>query len=124
MPAPHLAPVSLTVDQPTIDRYARLTQDPNPIHLDAAFAAGTEMGGIIAHGTLSMNLLWLALGRSFGPARLAGATLDIRFVRPVRVGDVVTTEGVPAEAAGSWRVRVVNQRGEPVIEGHARLPED
>lgn len=123
MPPHRLAETSLHVTQARIDRYARLTGDPNPIHLDAGFAATTEMGGIIAHGTLSMNLLWQALEATFGADGTAGICLDIRFVRPVRVDDTVTAAGEPADEAGVWQVRVVNQAGETVIDGHAYLPD-
>lgn len=123
MPPLRLAGTSLKVTQARIDRYARLTGDPNPIHLDAAFAATTGMGGIIAHGTLSMNLLWQALEATFGADGIAGICLDIRFVRPVRVDDVVTASGEPADEPGVWQVRVANQAGEAVIDGHAYLPD-
>lgn len=116
-----LQPVSLKITQPRINAYARITCDPNPIHLDADFAAGTEMRGIIAHGTLSLNLLWRALARTFGPDACAGAELDVRFVRPVRVDDVVTAAGTRDVADPTrYSVQVTNQAGEPVITGWAR----
>jgi acyl dehydratase len=120
--ATSLAEVTLEVTQPRIDLYAVVTQDPNPIHIDPAFAATTEMGGIIAHGTLSMNLLWSALARTFGPDGAADALLDIRFVRPVRVGDRVTAGGAKSPSDGRrWRVWVRNQNGEDVIAGSLEL---
>ena len=124
MPPRRLQPRSLNVTQARIDRYARLTADPNPIHLDAAFAATTEMAGIVAHGTLSMNLLWQALEATFGQDAALGAVLDIRFLRPVRVGDRVTAEGEPDQDPGLWQVRVVDRAGRIVIAGTARLSSD
>ena len=115
---------SLAVDQAKIDLYADITDDYNPIHVDPAFAAKTEMGGVIAHGTMSMNLIWQSLKKTFGQAALAGAALEMRFLRPVRPGDVVTASGKSApDAPGNWQVWVANQRGENVIEGTLRIPE-
>ena len=114
--------VSLTVDQAKVRQYAEITDDFNPIHLDAEFAAKTPMNGVIAHGTMSMNLIWQAITATFGMDAAAGAELDIRFIRPVRLGDVVTAGGEALSDGGGFKVWVRNQTGEPVIEGTATIP--
>ncbi len=112
---------TLDVDQDKINLYAEITGDPNPIHTDPAFAATTEMGAVIAHGTMSANLIWQAARETFGPDVGAGAELDIKFLRPVRVGDRVTAGGEQADD-GAWSVWVRNQNEETVIAGTLRLP--
>ena len=52
-----LQEISLRADRQAILAYAELTGDFNPIHVDPEFAAKTPMGGVIAHGTLSLNLI-------------------------------------------------------------------
>lgn len=117
-----LVTVSLRVDRATIRRYAEITDDFNPIHVDPDFAASTAMGGIIAHGMLSMNLIWQALRATHGDEAARGARLDVRFVRPVRESDTVSVVGCPStNGNGSYDVTVVNQRGEPVITGTLSL---
>jgi 3-hydroxybutyryl-CoA dehydratase len=117
-----LKPVVLTVNREAILRYADITGDHNPIHVDPAFAATTAMGGVIAHGTLSLNLIWQALAVTCGREALQGAALDVRFVKPVRVGDTVQAGGRATDAgAASFDVWVRNQKGENVIEGTGRL---
>ncbi len=118
-----LRSVSMRVDYDAICRYGELTCDPNPIHTDRAFAAGTEMKGIIAQGTLSLGVLWQSLADTFGPERLHDVVLDVRFVRPVRENDLITASGNALDAkAGRFRVQVSNDRGEVVVEGTAELP--
>jgi acyl dehydratase len=113
---------SRTVDFASILNYAEVTRDWNPIHVDPAFAARTPMGGVIAHGTLSLALIWQALRLTLGAQALDRVMLDIRFVRPVRVDDVVTGGGVQrAEAVDVWDVWVKNQKDENVIVGTATL---
>lgn len=117
-----LTSVSKTVDFPTIRAYADLTNDYNPIHVDHEFAAKSPMKGIIAHGTMSMNLIWQSLRKSLGNEAIEGISLEVRFVRPVREDDVVTGGGSEREGApGTFDVWVRNQKGEPVIEGQAVL---
>lgn len=118
-----LTPSSLSVDAARIAHYARLTDDYNPIHTDPAFAATTPMGGIIAHGMLSMNLIWQALAVSLGPDCCEGVTLEIRFTRPVRPGDTVTAGGrrIVGATPPAYEVWVTDQTGTPVIAGTAYL---
>ena len=111
-----LSTISRDIDMSAILDYARITGDFNPIHVDPAFAATTAMGGVIAHGTLSMNLLWQLVSANFGIDACRGASIDIRFARPVRVGDRVTAGGV-SRPDGSYDVWVLNQEGVAVIEG-------
>jgi 3-hydroxybutyryl-CoA dehydratase len=83
----------LTVQPALIAAYAELTNDFNPIHLDPEFAARTPMGGVIAHGTMSIGLIWQSLQRSLGAKAFAGAKLDVRFIKPVRLGEVLVAGG-------------------------------
>ena len=116
-----LLTASKTADFDTIMRYADLTDDYNPLHVDREFAAASPMKGLIAHGTMSLNLIWQALARTLGADRLLGVVLDIRFVRPVREDDTVTGGGdLSADGAG-YNVWVRNQDGEAVIQGVARI---
>jgi acyl dehydratase len=115
-----LAPVRLEVRRDTILAYAEITGDWNPIHVDEAFAARSPMGGVIAHGTMSLNLLMQSIAATLGDDALRRATLDVRFVRPVRVGDTVEAGGQRG-ADGDWEVWVRNAAGEPVIAGSAAI---
>lgn len=118
-----LQPVRLRVDMPAILAYAAITDDFNPIHVDPAFAATTPMGGVIAHGTMSLNLVWQAIALTFGAAAAARSTVDVRFARPVRVGDTVEAGGAEsATTPGTFDVWVCNQDGVAVIEGTATVP--
>lgn len=110
----------LLVERSTIETYAHLTADFNPIHLDDDFAARGILGRIVAHGTLSVNLIWQAAAATLGDQKLCGATLDIRFTRPVYPGDIVEAGGMLAEDA-AFDVFAKNQHDEPVVEGKLRL---
>jgi acyl dehydratase len=118
-----LARVSKIIDRPAIRLYAEISDDFNPIHVDPKFAAATPLGGIIAHGMLSLNLIWQSLRATYGPGSGEGARLDVRFVRPVRENDIVSASGRLRDgAAGVYEVMIENQNGEPVIAGTLTLP--
>jgi acyl dehydratase len=117
-----LQPAMLKVEPETIRAYAELTDDFNPIHLDPVFAAGTPMGGVIAHGTLSICLLWQSLFRTFGAGAFAALDLDIRFVKPVRTGETLTAGGQarPGEPE-CYEVWVRSDDGADRVVGTVRL---
>lgn len=115
-----LSAVTFDVTAEKIALYADITNDYNPIHVDPEFAAQTPMKGIIAHGTMSLALLWQMLRQNFGPERCGRAELDIRFTRPVRIGDRLSASG-SAGSDGCYEVWVANQDDVRVIDGKARL---
>lgn len=116
-----LVTVEKKVDRAAIRLYAEISEDFNPIHVDPEFAATTPMRRIIAHGMLSLNLVWQSLRATYG-ASARGAKLDVRFVRPVHEDDVVSGSGrLKPGSSGVYEVAVTNQKGEPVITGTLTL---
>lgn len=111
-----LTSVTMMVTADRVRRYAELTVDFNPIHTDETFAATTPMRRPIAHGTMSLNLIWRAIELSLGRSALAGASLDVRFVAPVWIGDTVQACGRYL-SEGTYEVWVSNQLGDKTITG-------
>jgi acyl dehydratase len=108
----------ITVTQPMIDDFARLTNDPQWIHVDPERARReSPLGTTIAHGFLTLSLLSSMLEQciSFPTAR-AGYNYGfdkVRFVAPVPVNaqirGVFTIEGVrPIEGGAdvTWHAEV------------------
>ena len=115
----------VTVSKQDILRFAA-EFDPQPFHLDEEAAKETVFKGLAASGwhtaAISMNLALQT--RPFGPHPLLGMGVDdLRWLRPVRPGDVLHLEGEVVELAPS-RARpqgiakikwtAYNQNGEPV----------
>ena len=80
------------VDDRTIEAFGAASGDRNPVHFDDAYAASTRFGGRIAHGMLAASFLSAILGNDLpGPGTIyLGQTL--RFLAPVRPGDLVRCE--------------------------------
>lgn len=88
-----LVDATLDVRQAMLVAYGPLTRDSNPIHLDEVFAATTSYGRRIAHGTLSLNALWLAVDATFSAETATRASIDVRFTAPVFVDERLTGGG-------------------------------
>lgn len=120
-----------TVTDAMLRAFADLTGDHNPVHLDEAVAAKSRFGGRIAHGMLSAGFISAAIAtRLPGPGTIY-LSQSLKFTRPVRIGDTVTTrvevaEVMAAERRVRLRTRCVNQQGKTVVDGEAlvMVPED
>ena len=103
--------------------FAGITGDYNPAHIDEVAASASRFGGRIAHGMLSASFISTVLGtRLPGPGTIY-LEQSLRFTAPVRIGDTVTARVEVAELLPKRRARltttVLNQKGEPVVEGEA-----
>ncbi len=104
------------IDQSRTEAYAALTGDMNPIHLDPDFAATTPVGRPIAHGTLSLARALSELRRFVGETAFLAGRTEVRFLKPVFVGDAVRVVVEP-DATGALRLTVEREDGEAAIAG-------
>ena len=109
-----------------LTRYAGASGDFNPIHQDDEFARAAGMGGVFAHGMLSMGFVAQALTDWAGVGTVR--RLGVRFAALVRLKDTVTCRGrVLAKTSKDDRhlvdleVWAENQRGENVVTGRATV---
>ncbi len=115
-----------TVMSEDVVRFAEITGDFNPVHLDEAAAAKSRFGGRIAHGMLTAGLISATLaGKLPGPGSVYLAQ-TLRFTAPVRIGDTVTTRVEVTELnVPKRRVKLStvcrNQKGEIVVDGEATV---
>lgn len=114
------------IQQIQLTRYAGASGDFNPIHQDDEFAKAAGMGGVFAHGMLSMGFVAQAVSDWAG----AGAVRKIgaRFTALVRLKDVVTCKGTVVSKTSKDDLHLVeleiwaeNQRGEKVVTGRATV---
>jgi len=118
------AELSRDVKSEEITMFVHLVGDRNPVHSDAALMGQTRFGEPIAPGMWTAALVSAVIGtRLPGPGSIY-ASQDLRFVRPVKVGDTITARVEVVElVADRNRVRLkttcTNQRGEDVLSGEA-----
>jgi acyl dehydratase len=98
--------------------------DHNPLHSDRDYAATTAFGERIAPGMWTAGLISAVIGtRLPGPGAVYLAQ-DLRFLKPVRLGDLITARAEvveldPVRNRARLRTVCVNQRGEDVLAGEA-----
>ncbi|OQX36524.1 MAG: 3-hydroxybutyryl-CoA dehydratase [Oceanospirillales bacterium LUC14_002_19_P2] len=106
--------------------FATVSGDYNPVHLDESFAAGTQFGERIAHGMWTGSLISAALAMVMpGPGGIYGGQ-ELKFLRPVKLGDTLTVELEVLEKnerrkKALIRTDVINQHGKAVVKGTAEV---
>ena len=86
-----------TITEEDIDLFAKVSGDYNPIHMDEEYAKKTAFGQRIAHGALTASYISGILGNNLpGPGAIF-THLEMRFRRPVFIGDTVTARAEVTE---------------------------
>ncbi|WP_051273229.1 MaoC family dehydratase [Desulfotruncus alcoholivorax] len=114
-----------TISEYDVYGFAGIVGDFYGVHLDEEFAKKTQYGTRIAQGALSVGLISTVMGYMAKRFPLPGAVsyrYDIKFVKPVFIGDTITAKLELAEKEEDkrrciFKASCVNQRGEVVAEG-------
>ena len=77
----------VAITEETIEAFAALSGDENPIHLNDEYAAETMFDGRVAHGILSAAVVSAALARLSGD--IVYLSQEMSFEKPVYPGETV-----------------------------------
>ena len=120
------ASLTRTLSKDDIALFAVMSGDVNPAHLDERYAETSMFHRIIAHGMWGGALVSAVLGTQLpGPGTIYLGQ-DLRFRKPVGLGDTVTvtvtaSEKRPEKHVVLFDCRCVNQNGDEVITGIAQV---
>lgn len=106
------ASMSKEISHADIVKFAEVSGDVNPVHLDEDYAATTPFGGRIAHGMLSASLISAVVANRLPGPGTVYLDQKLTFRAPVRPGDIV-------EAVVT--VREVQDKGRVVLETECRV---
>lgn len=118
------ARLTMTITAEEIEKFAQLTGDRNPIHMDEDFARKTPFGGRIAHGAMISALFSKLAGTQIpGPGSVV-ISAEFNYKKPALIGDEVTAVLRVKKCRDDKPVvfidcSAVNQAGEVLVEGSA-----
>lgn len=117
-----VATLDYTFYQEDFGRFAALSGDDNPIHVDPQFAARSRFGRTVAHGMLLYGLISSVLSNNF-PA-VEPLEQDLMFPTPTYAGESVTVrvEAIqvdPEEQFARLETVIVKANGEIACQGEA-----
>lgn len=83
-----------TFSETDVTTFAAVSGDDNPLHLDQAFAANTRFERCVVHGMLTTSLWSALVGTRLPGPGCAYMGQELKFYKPVFVGDTVRAEVV------------------------------
>jgi acyl dehydratase len=118
------AEMTRVVEPGDIGAFVDAVGDFNPVHSDAAYAAGTPFKEPIAPGIYTAGLVSAVIGTQLpGPGAIY-LSQSLKFIKPVKARDRITARVEVLEVIRERnRIRLqtvcVNQRGDEVLSGEA-----
>lgn len=91
------ASVSFLVKQEEMDRFAELSGDFNPLHVNNDFACGKGFKGTVVYGALIIAKISRLIGMRLPGRDAVWASISLDFVRPLYVDQPAQVEGVITE---------------------------
>jgi acyl dehydratase len=115
---------SLTLTRDHVQKFAEISGDYNPLHFDAAFAAGTTFGRLVVQGGLTTGLLHALVATDLPGPGSVFLSQNWKFTAPVFIGDTITAQAEvvsvhPTKPVTQLRVQVARADGTTVLEGEA-----
>lgn len=120
------ASITKTITTEDIDKFAALTGDLNPTHLDIDFAQKYNSGSLTAHSMWSGLLTSAILGNELPGPGTVYVSQRLDFIKTLKSGDTVTLtikacSKNSEEHTISFECVCVNQEGETVMTGDATV---
>lgn len=114
------------VTEDNMRMFRELTGDENPLHMDEGFARSHGFPSRVAYGMLAASLV-SAMGGVYLPGKYCLIQqVEVKFVSPVFLGDVLSVCGRVGELSDSVRQAVIkiemkNQDGRKVVKGKLKV---
>ncbi len=115
-----------TITTADIESFCELSGDNNPLHMDTDYSAQTHFGKRVAHGMLSASFISTIIGTKLPGKGALWQSLNIQFLAPVFINDVIIVTATVTHKSESQRVLVLdvavnNQNEKSVIKGTASV---
>lgn len=116
----------VVVAESMLNKFAELSGDYNPLHMDEDYAKTTSFKRRVCHGSLLASFFSQLIGMHIPGKNALYLSQSIKFISPCFIGDEVTVEGTVSDKSESTRIitlqtTIVNSSGNHLIEGEAKV---
>lgn len=116
---------TVTITEEMMSQFYAITGDNSPIHMDADYAAGRGYPGRVVYGMLGASFLSTLAGVYLPGEHCLLHGVDLKFAKPIFIGDTLTVTGVVDEVNDTFReitikASIVNQDGKKVTRAVIR----
>ena len=116
----------MKIDEKTIDDFAKLSGDHNPLHMDDDYAKSTKFGKRVCHGMLLASYLSRLVGMHLPGQNALYFSQTLNFRLPCFVGDQIMVKGEVTEKHETTKIItlktiITNQTGKCLVDGLAKV---
>ena len=116
---------TVTITEEMMAQFYAITGDNSHIHMDADYAAGRGYPGRVVYGMLGASFLSTLAGVYLPGEHCLLHGVDLKFAKPIFIGDTLTVTGVVDEVNDTFReitikASIVNQDGKKVTRAVIR----
>ncbi|MBD5555776.1 MAG: MaoC family dehydratase [Roseburia sp.] len=109
-----------------VERFAQISGDCNPIHLNAEYAKKSRFGGTIVHGILLTSLISKIIGMDLPGEGSIYMEQKLKFKKPVYVGEKIIAQVVIIEIDNEKSIYtlstdIYNLKDQCVVQGTAKV---
>lgn len=120
------AKIEHVITEDDVNKFAALTGDNNPLHVNKSFAKKTVFKDTVAHGMLGASFVSTLIGKHIPGNGALWVSQHFDFLLPVRVGDTLIIHAKIIEKHESQNIlvletEIMNQHKQTVVKGSAKV---
>ena len=107
-----------TISEEHVQRFAKLSGDFNPLHVDKEFGSESKFGGNIVHGMLTASLFSTLMGMYCPGEKCLYLSQNIQFKKPMFYGETIEIRGTILKKVDALKmIKVLTEvyRGEDLL---------
>ena len=114
------------ISETLVKKFADMSGDFNPLHMDELFASKTSFGGRIVHGMLLASFFSRLVGMNIPGKNGVYFSQSLNFRKPCYIGDTVKIVGTVIDKSMSTKIvtlktEIFNQNKDCIVDGEAKV---
>jgi len=114
------------IDEEIIKKFANISGDFNPLHMDEQYAKETKFGKRVVHGMLLASFFSRLVGMYLPGKNALYFSQNLNFVEPCFIGDKVTVQGEIVDKSEATKIiklktSIKNKEGKSLVEGTSQV---
>ena len=98
------------ISEKSVDTFAQISGDFNPLHMDDKYAALTNFGKRICHGMLLSSFFSRLVGMYLPGKNSLYFSQTLNFRSPCFIGDKITVEGIVLDKSESTKIVTISTK--------------
>jgi 3-hydroxybutyryl-CoA dehydratase len=98
---------SVSVTEALVEEFSRISGDRSPLHMDAAFAKTTPLGGRVAHGMIVGALFSRLIGMHLPGKYSLYLSQTLHFHKPIALGAEIEVRGEIMHKTDAFKAVVI-----------------